>query len=126
MMMVAGGIALTWPASMERGWAGLALFAVATILLDAGVQAHLAFAQKALFDLAPEHRSRINAIFIAGAFLAAAIGSATAPLAFTFDHWPLVAILGAVPPLLVLTAYLRDHGRGAKTHRHVSENKARV
>ena len=111
MAMVALGIALTWPASMLYGWAGLAVFAVGTVLLDAGVQAHLAFAQKVLFDLAPEQRSRVNAIFIAGAFLAAAIGSAAAPLVYTLDRWPLVALLGTVPPLLALGAYLL-HQRG--------------
>ncbi len=108
MAMVAAGIALTWPAAEARGWAGLGIFVGATILLDGGVQAHLAFAQKALFDLAPEQRSRINAIFIAGAFLAAAVGSAVAPLAFAFDHWPLVALLGLVPPLLALGFYIGD------------------
>ncbi len=111
MAMVAAGIALTWPASALYGWAGLAVFAVGTILLDAGVQAHLAFAQKVLFDLAPEQRSRVNAIFIAGAFLAAALGSAAAPLVYTLDHWPLVALLGTVPPLLALGAYLLEPRR---------------
>jgi MFS family permease len=113
MAMVALGIALTWPASALYGWAGLAVFGIGTVLLDAGVQAHLAFAQKVLFDLAPEQRSRVNAIFIAGAFLAAALGSAAAPLVYTIDRWPLVALLGAVPPLLALGAFL-VHQRGAK------------
>jgi predicted MFS family arabinose efflux permease len=118
MAMVAVGMALTWPASAERGWIGLAIFAFATILLDGGVQAHLAFAQKVLFDLAPEQRSRINAMFIAGAFMAAAFGSAAAPLVFTFDHWPLVALLGVVPPLLALGFYIREQQRPrpAPTH----------
>jgi predicted MFS family arabinose efflux permease len=111
MAMVALGMALTWPASAESGWLGLGLFAAATILLDAGVQAHLAFAQKILFDLAPEKRSRINAIFIAGAFLAAALGSAAAPLAFAIDGWPFVALLGVAPPLLSLSLYWREQRR---------------
>ena len=111
MVMVALGIGLTLPASSLHGWAGLAAFAVATVLLDAGVQAHQPFAQKVLFDLAPEQRSRLNAIFVAGVFLAAAVGSATAPLLYTIGHWPLVAVLGTVPPLLVLGAYLL-HQRG--------------
>jgi predicted MFS family arabinose efflux permease len=111
MAMVAAGIAITWPAALAHGWLGLGLFVVATILLDAGVQAHLAFAQKVLFDLAPEQRSRINAVFIAGAFLAAAVGSALAPLAYSFAHWPLVALIGVVPPLLALGFFLAEHGR---------------
>jgi predicted MFS family arabinose efflux permease len=110
MTMVAMGIALTLPASTLRGGHGLALFVAAAVLIDAGVQAHLAFAQKALFDLAPEQRSRINAIFIAGAFLAASVGSAAAPLIFSLYHWRLVALLGFVPPFLALSAFVRDLG----------------
>jgi predicted MFS family arabinose efflux permease len=117
MAMVAIGIALTWPASHLYGWTGLAVFAVAAVLLDAGVQAHLAFAQKILFDLAAEQRSRVNAIFIAGAFLAAAVGSAAAPLVYTIDHWPLVALLGTVPPVLALGAYLIDQRRRTRLPR---------
>ena len=113
MVMVAAGIGLTWPASGLSGWTGLAFFAVATVLVDGGVQAHLAFAQKVLFDLPPELRSRVNAIFVAGAFLAAAVGSAAAPLVYTIGHWPLVALLGTVPPLLALGAYLLDRRRAA-------------
>jgi MFS family permease len=117
MAMVAVGVALTWPASALDGWSGLAVFAIGTVLLDAGVQAHLAFAQKVLFDLAPEQRSRVNAIFIAGAFLAAAVGSAAAPLVYTLDRWPLVALLGTVPPLLALGAFLLHERRTASLPR---------
>jgi predicted MFS family arabinose efflux permease len=113
MIMVTAGIALTWPASALHGWAGLAAFAGATVLLDAGVQAHQPFAQKILFDLPPEQRSRINAIFVAGIFLAAAAGSATAPLLYTIGHWPIVALLGTVPPFLALCAYLLEQRRPA-------------
>jgi predicted MFS family arabinose efflux permease len=111
MVMVALGIALTWPASALHGWAGLAGLAVATVLLDAGVQAHQPFAQKVLFDLPAEQRSRVNAIFVAGVFLAAAVGSAVAPLVYTIGQWPLVAVLGTVPPLLALGSFLL-HQRG--------------
>jgi len=117
MAMVAAGVALTWPASALQGWAGLGVFAIGTVLLDAGVQAHLAFAQKVLFDLAPEQRSRVNAIFIAGAFLAAAVGSAAAPLVYTLDRWPLVALLGTAPPLLALGAFLLHQRRAAGSPR---------
>jgi predicted MFS family arabinose efflux permease len=69
ILMVAIGLAMTWGASAAQGWLGIGIFVVSTILLDGGVQANLAFSQKTLFDLAPEHRSRMNAMFIAGAFL---------------------------------------------------------
>ncbi|WP_459673536.1 MFS transporter [Acidisoma sp. 7E03] len=115
MAMVSLGLALTWPAGLARGWAGLGLFVLATILLDGGVQAHLAFAQKVLFDLAPDIRSRINALFIAGAFVSAAVGSALAPLVYAFAGWSLVAVLGTTPPLLALAIFLFD--RPKPSHR---------
>ena len=123
MAMVALGTALTWPASSLHGWAGLAAFAFATVLLDGGVQAHQPFAQKILFDLAPEQRSRLNAIFVAGVFLAAAVGSATAPLVYTIGHWPLVALLGTLPPLLALGAYLLDQRRRPRALRALPQTR---
>ncbi|MCB8880604.1 MFS transporter [Acidisoma cellulosilytica] len=116
IIMVSVGLALTWAASAERGWLGIGIFALSTILLDGGVQANLAFSQKALFDLAPEHRSRMNAMFIAGAFLAAAAGSALATLAYATDGWPLVALLGVLPPCAALVFFLLGHrGHWRKT-----------
>ncbi|GAB0114245.1 MFS transporter [Acidisoma sp. C75] len=106
MAMVAAGLALSWPAGLLRAWPSLILFVVSTILLDAGVQAHLAFAQKILFDLAPDIRNRINALFIAGAFVAAAVGSAVAPLLYHLAGWPLVALLGFTPPLGALILFI--------------------
>lgn len=106
MAMVAVGLGLSGPAGLLHAWPSLILFVLATILLDGGVQAHLTFAQKLLFDLAPDIRSRINALFIAGAFVAAALGSAVAPLLYHLAGWPLVALLGLAPPLLALIVYL--------------------
>jgi predicted MFS family arabinose efflux permease len=115
MAMVAAGMVLTWPGAVGHGWSGLIILAAGTVLIDAGVQAHLAFAQKVLFDLAPENRSRINALFIAGAFLAASVGSALAPLAFAQAGWPLVTVLGALPPLAALGVFVaREHRRPAR------------
>jgi predicted MFS family arabinose efflux permease len=106
LMMVSAGILLTWPGSASDGWIGILTLSIATILLDGGAQAHQAFAMKVLFDLAPAQRSRINAMFIAVAFLGAAVGSAVAPFAFAYGGWPLVALLGAVPPLTALCCFL--------------------
>ncbi len=82
MVMVSVGMVLTWPGTAAHAWFGVLILGIATILLDGGVQAHQAFAMKVLFDLAPAQRSRINALFIAVAFLGAAVGSAVSPLVF--------------------------------------------
>jgi MFS family permease len=109
ILMVTAGLALTWGAADARGWLGVGLFILATILLDGGIQANLAFSQKALFDLAPELRSRMNAIFVAGAFLAASVGSALAPLAYAIEGWKLVALLGFLPPCAATGIFLFHH-----------------
>jgi predicted MFS family arabinose efflux permease len=106
MAMVAIGVALTWPGSLVHGWTGLIILGVATVLLDGGVQANQAFSMKVLFDLPPEVRSRVNAVYIACAFLGAALGSALAPLALSYAGWPLVALLAVIPPVCVLTFFL--------------------
>jgi predicted MFS family arabinose efflux permease len=106
ILMVSAGLILTWPGSAAHGWIGIIILGIATILLDGGVQAHQAFAMKVLFDLAPAQRSRINALFIAVAFLGAAVGSAASPLVFAYGGWPLVALLGVVPPLTALCCFV--------------------
>jgi predicted MFS family arabinose efflux permease len=106
IVMVTAGMALTWPGASAHGWTGLLILGFGTVLLDGGVQAHQAFAMKVLFDLAPAQRSRINALFIAVAFLGAAVGSAVSPLAFAHGGWRLVALLGVVPPLTAMGCFL--------------------
>jgi predicted MFS family arabinose efflux permease len=103
---VLGGTLLAWPGALQPGLLGLAILGLCAILIDGGVQGHTAFAQRALFSLAPEHRSRLNALYIAGAFLAASLGSAVAPFAYARDGWPMVTLVGIVPPLLALSFYL--------------------
>jgi predicted MFS family arabinose efflux permease len=100
------GMALTWPSGLQPGMIGLVALALCAIFIDGGVQGHTAFTQRLLFSLAPEHRSRLNALYIAGAFLAASVGSAVAPLAYAQDGWRLVTLVGTLPPALSLLAYL--------------------
>ena len=103
---VAVSVLLTWPGAGLGGQGGLLLLVLSVILLDAGVQGHTVFAQKVLFALAPEHRSRVNAVFIAGTFLGGAAGSALAPLALSWGGWPFVVLLGVLPPLAALAFFV--------------------
>ena len=43
---------------------------------------------------------------LAGAFLAASLASAVAPFAYARDGWPMVTLVGVVPPMLALSFYL--------------------
>jgi predicted MFS family arabinose efflux permease len=78
------------------------MLAAAGVLLDSGVQANLVFSQRAIYSLAPDIRSRLNGVFMASFFAAAAIASAiTSPLLASYG-WPGICALGAIMPLLAL------------------------
>jgi predicted MFS family arabinose efflux permease len=78
------------------------VLAAAGVLLDSGVQANLVFSQRAIYSLAPELRSRLNGVFMACFFVAAAIASAiTSPIITAFG-WPGICAIGAILPTLAL------------------------
>lgn len=84
------------------GWLGLTLMGVAAILVDAGVSANLVLGQRAIFTLAPEHRGRLNSLYIATAFVGGATGSAVGAWAYARGGWPLTTAIGFAMPVLAL------------------------
>jgi predicted MFS family arabinose efflux permease len=70
--LVALAFVLTW----LWGASSVAIFVIAGIALDAGVQANLVIGQRAIFSLHPDIRSRLNALYLAVSFLGGALGSA--------------------------------------------------
>jgi predicted MFS family arabinose efflux permease len=81
---------LTW----LGGSGPLVAFVLAGILLDAGSQAHLVVGQRAIFTLAPEVRSRLNALYMGLFFFGGAVGSAVSGTAVAHGGAPLVSIIG--------------------------------
>ncbi|MGZ3652107.1 MAG: MFS transporter [Bdellovibrionota bacterium] len=88
----------------------LALVASA-ILLDAGVSANLVLGQRAIFTLAPELRSRLNALYIATIFVGGASGSALAAWSFVRGGWHLTAWCGFFLPACALVYFLTETSR---------------
>ena len=70
--LVAIAFVLTW----LGGAHSVAIFVIAGVALDAGVQANLVIGQRAIFGLHPDIRSRLNALYLAVSFLGGALGSA--------------------------------------------------
>lgn len=68
---------------------------VGVVLLDAGVQASHLTNQTVVFGLAPEERSRVNAIYMVGYFLGGALGTAVAAQAWQHGGWNSVCAVGA-------------------------------
>ena len=78
---------------------------LAGILIDAGVSANLVFSQKVVFSLAPEIRSRLNAMFVASIFTGGAIGSALGAYAYAQWGWATTAAVGGVIPCMGLILF---------------------
>jgi len=89
------------------------ILAAAAITLDAGVQANLVFSQRAIYNLNPAMRSRLNGAFMAIFFLGGAAGSAVTSPILTHYAWPGLCTLGTTLPLVAL-AYFAIAGRGSK------------
>jgi predicted MFS family arabinose efflux permease len=93
------------------GWPGLVALGGAAILLDAGVAAHLVVAQRAIFSLGEQHRSRLNGLFMAVFFLGGAAGSALGAWSHARGGWPLTAWIGFALPAMALLYALRNRNK---------------
>ena len=75
---------------------------VAVVMMDAGAQANHLANQTVIFGLAPEERSRVNAIYMVGYFIGGALGTAIAAQAWERGGWAWVCIVAAVSALLAI------------------------
>jgi predicted MFS family arabinose efflux permease len=102
----AGLAALSFSAMLLLPWlapAGqLALIAVSALGFDLGVQASLVAHQSIIYAIAPEARSRLNAVFMVGMFTGMAAGGGLGSLALAAFGWSGVVILAAASALLAL------------------------
>ena len=87
-------------------WTSVAGLIVGVLLLDVGVQAALISNQHVIYSLAPDKRSRLNTIFVAGLFLGGALGSAGATLCWHHGGWPLVSLFGGALTCLAMALHL--------------------
>lgn len=94
--------------TLRASHGSVATIVLAGILLDAAVSAHLVFGQRAIYALAPELRSRMNALYIASFFAGGAAASAASAWAFVHHGWHGVVILGVALPALALLYRLTE------------------
>lgn len=124
---IAGRIAdkgWTWPASLAAmGIASLAFLStwlfhqpglfvlalcIAGVAIDFGVTANLVLGQRALYVLAPEHRARLNGLYMAIFFLGGAAGSALGAWTYARGGWIWASTLGAALPALAFLVCLTE------------------
>jgi predicted MFS family arabinose efflux permease len=91
----------------------LTLLVVAAILLDFGSQTNLVLGFRAIYGLSAESRGRLNGLYIASFFSAAAVGSALGAWAYAQGGWRLASAFGLAFPTIALIAFTLNV-RGAK------------
>lgn len=82
--------------------ASLIAIGVGVVLLDAGTQGNQLTNQTVIYGLAPDERSRVNAIYMVSYFLGGALGTGLAAQAWQRGGWPAVCALGAGFALLAM------------------------
>lgn len=90
-------------------WTTLAGMVVGVVLLDFGVQIALVSHQHLIYGLHPEHKSRLNAVFMTTMFLGGSLGSIGAATAWRHGGWTAVSVFGGVAALIALGSQLRAH-----------------
>lgn len=93
------------------GTHSIVLLVLAGIVLDAGVQSHVVIGQRAIYSLAPQIRSRLNAIYLSLFFLGGACGSALAGIAFARGGLPLICLIGAAFPAIAVLVFATEYVR---------------
>jgi predicted MFS family arabinose efflux permease len=87
---------------------GLTCLTLSAIMLDFGVQANLVSGQRIIYSMSPEHRSRLNGLYMATFFLGGAIGSAAGGWAYATGGWERTSWLGFLFPAAALILLLTE------------------
>ncbi|MDB5817173.1 MAG: transporter [Rhizobacter sp.] len=95
--------------------AGIVALGITAVVLDFCMQFNMVLGQRAIYSLAPEHRSRLNALYMTSIFIGGATGSAIASPLYSHGGWPWVAAAGGIFPLIAAVKALlrRPMGQGA-------------
>jgi predicted MFS family arabinose efflux permease len=114
-----GGAIAAMGLSFALLWIGgaassLTAMVFAGIILDAGSQTHLVTGQRAIFTLAPEIRSRLNALYMGLFFFGGAIGSAISGPAVTYGGAMLVSSIGLAITALALVLYATEFRKATR------------
>ena len=105
-LIVAGGAHL--------GWLSLVLLVTGVLFMDAAVQSSNLLSQSVIYELLPQSRSRITAIYMTTMFVGGALGSWAAAHAYERWGWPGACAAAAAFPAVGLLSWLAAgrHERG--------------
>ncbi len=87
---------------------GIAMMVICAILLDAGVTLSMVTGQREVFAIAPQLRSRLNAVYVSFLFIGGGIGSALGAWSIEAGGWSLSSTIGSCLPILALLYYFTE------------------
>lgn len=105
---VAIGLLLVGWLCLWLGHTSLIWFLLGTLICDGALQGVHISNQSIIYQLAPQARSRINAIYMTAYFIGAASGSAAASVAWHLGGWQAACILGAAIVGVAVLVFLYD------------------
>jgi len=88
------------------GWLSLALLVTGVLFMDAAVQSSNLLGQSVIYELLPQARSRITAIYMTTMFIGGALGSVAAAHAYESWGWPGACAAAAAFPAVGLLCWL--------------------
>ncbi len=110
VVLLVASWALLWPGETSLAW-----FIAGILVADAALQGIHITNQTVVYALAPEARSRINAVYMTSYFIGGASGSALAAIVWQYGRWPLTCAVGALLAFLTLSVLCLERARGLKS-----------
>ena len=101
-------VALAFPITRLGHSQSVTFMLAGGILLDLGVQANLVLSQRAIYELGPHLRSRLNGLFMAMFFIGGSLSSAVASATLQRGGWAGVSWLGFALPVTAFAFYAAD------------------
>jgi len=109
--------ALIWLGGAHVRWLALTCLVIGTLFMDAAVQSSNLLGQSVIYELLPQARSRLTAIYMTTMFVGGAIGSLAASHAYERWGWAGACTAAAAFPAIGLAGWLaaRRHERRTAT-----------
>jgi predicted MFS family arabinose efflux permease len=115
--MLLASFALIWLGGAHPQWLALTFLVIGTLLMDAAVQSSNLLGQSVIYELLPQARSRLTAIYMTTMFIGGAVGSLAASHAYERWGWAGACVAAAAFPAVGLLGWLaaRRHERRNNT-----------
>ena len=107
--------ALIWLGGTHLHWLSLTLLVIGVLFMDAAVQSSNLLGQSVIYELLPQARSRLTAIYMTTMFIGGALGSLAASHAYERWGWTGACAAAAAFPAVGLLAWLASRRHENRT-----------